>query len=858
MPEALRRPSAPGASRCPALLAGLTAFALLAAGLACAALVYREALGLLTGWRVVTITGAGLLLVLLPAVLAALAVDRHMRLRRALRLRETEIEAAREELLRTNKALVALGAVNHELAHSTDRDAFLANVCRALVEKSGYDLVWVGMAGAGTDKRVRVAARAGENAGWLERLDIHFSDGARGRGPAGTAIREGRMVYMPRFAESAFMREWPDPPAAFLRFVSGIAFPLRVAGRAVGALTIYLEQERPFGDEEIALLEQMAADLSHGLHVLRLSQSRQRAAALLRQALRASSALAATSRALVSGDMGLAAMAAMVLDRAQELTGSPLGAVGIVDRRLGRFDWLTAHGPRGALESAPVGDCELYSDASGVFSGPFAATLNDGVVVCHNDTVSLDGVGLCFPNEGRVGGFLAVPLRRTRRGPPGLLLLADAAEPYRDRDVRVVQRLTTLFDMGAARLRMERDLDAARRRAEAASQAKTQFLANISHELRTPINGILGMTQLAILEGASGRDAEYWQTVREATDRLVDIVDNLLELASVESGSLSPMLREFSLRRLAESLRGAYSVRAGLAGLGLDLVIETGLPDKLLGDPFRLRQILAYLLDNAIRFTPTGSVTLRVGRLDPQGEGEPRRVFVARDFSGVSLVFSVADTGVGIPKERQAAIFESFTLGEETLTKRFGGTGMGLSIARRLAELLGGSIWLDSRPGFGSTFYLAVPLWPVAAPAAQGGSADAPPSLPPLRLLVVEDEAVNRLALARGLRKLGHTVFEAGNGEDALRKLSMEQVDAVIMDIQMPVMDGLTAVAHIRNGEVPGTNRRLPVVALTAYALEGDRKRFLDAGMDEFVTKPCDMDQLLRAVAKVAGVKTAA
>ena len=411
-----------------------------------------------------------------------------------------------------------------------------------------------------------------------------------------------------------------------------------------------------------------------------------------------------------------------------------------------------------------------------------------------------------------------------------------------------MQRLATLFDMGAARLGIERELVEAKRRAEAANQAKTQFLANISHELRTPINGIMGMAQLAILEGATGSEAEYWRTVRESTDRLVEIVDNLLELASVESGSFSPMLREFSLRRLLESLRNAYSVRASLAGLGLDLAVDASLPDKLMGDSFRLRQILAHLLDNAIRFTPTGTVSLRAALL--AHEDGANRVLVAKDFRGVRLVFSVLDTGVGIATDRQAAIFESFSLGEEPLTKRFGGTGMGLSIARRLAELLGGSIWLESQPGFGSTFHLAVPLWPAVPPESEG-EAPPPADLPPLKFLVVEDEAINRLALARGLRKLGHTVEEAANGEEALRKLSLAPVDVVVMDIQMPVMDGLTAVAHIRNGEVPGASRRLPVVALTAYALDGDRQRFLAAGMDEFVTKPCDMGQLLRAVAKV-------
>ena len=220
------------------------------------------------------------------------------------------------------------------------------------------------------------------------------------------------------------------------------------------------------------------------------------------------------------------------------------------------------------------------------------------------------------------------------------------------------------------------DKPMARHRAETASEAKTQFLANISQELRTPINGILGMTQLAMLEEGENEASEYWRTVRDSTDKLVEIVDNLLELANVETGSLSPMVREFFLHRILDSLRGAFSVRAGLAGLSLSLVSDPDIPDRLVGDPFRLRQILSNLLDNAIRFTPTGAVSVRVRRYDPAAESGPRRVFVAGDFRGVSLLFTVTDTGIGILPSRQTAIFESFTLGEDYLTKRFGGAGM--------------------------------------------------------------------------------------------------------------------------------------------------------------------------------------
>ncbi|KHK01134.1 GAF domain-containing hybrid sensor histidine kinase/response regulator [Desulfovibrio sp. TomC] len=843
----------------PALAAGCATSLVLALGLLTAADWYRMHLWLVwEPWRLNIFYLTVAVCVLLPGGLVGLLVDRERRLRCNLSGQGAEILRARADLDRTHRALVALSSINHELIRATDREGLFSRIGQILVEQSGYSLVWVGIIEPGPEKRLRVAARAGQDSAWLDTLDAHWDASPRGHGPTGTAVREARLVIMANMQDEPFFKDWPNRPAGLDRYHSALSLPLRVAGRPAGAITIYETAQRDFSDEEVGLLTQMADDVSYGLEFMRLGLGRERTSKLLRQALRTGAAMSRTALELAAGGQDLRALASHVLQHALWLTGSPLGAVGIVVRPTGRLDWLAVTQADGTIRPLRPEECDLFQDDGGRFGGPFAATLNEGVPLRVDRPTTLEGFGPAQPGLERVSRFLALPLRPTGEEPRGLILLADAAAPYADRDIRAVGRLSVLFEMAVTRRQVEEELISARRRAEAASEAKTQFLANISHELRTPINGILGMAQLAVLEGKAVGETEYWQTVRDATDRLVEIVDNLLELANVESGSLSPMLREFGLRRLLDSLRSSFSIRAGLAGLTFDLNVDATLPDKLLGDPFRLRQILSNLIDNAIRFTPAGGISVQVRRYEPTQSGGTRRVFVAADFSGVSLVFSVTDTGIGIAADKLAAIFESFALGEDYLTKRYGGTGMGLSIARRLAELLGGSIWVESQPAYGSTFYLTVPMWPVVA------ELDAPPSgeaemipLPPLRIMVVEDEAINRLALARGLRKLGHDVIEAGNGEDALRRLSMERVDVVIMDVQMPVMDGLTAVAHIRNGEVPGTNRRLPVVALTAYALEGDRQRFLNAGMDEFVTKPCDMDQLLRAVAKVVEIKPA-
>jgi len=834
------------------LLAGLITAVLVAGLLLLAAGWYRQHLWLVwTTWDLRFFYLAGLLAVIGPAAAVGLLAERRNRLRAALSCQYAELEAVHADLARTNRALRALSSISHELIRATDEQALLTRICQTLVDQVGYRLAWAAMIEPGPDKTVRVAATAGEGAAFLDSLGVRYDDSPKGQGPTGTALREGRVVVVPNSRMHEVFARWPDRPVAMDWIASTVSLPLRRGERVVGALTMYEPTAREYGREELELLARMAADVSYGLRFLQTSRQRDRTARLLRQALRVSSAMSRTARELVSGDVGLPEMAALVLRQALALTGSDWGGVGILAKRTGRVDWVAGTTGRGGqvLEASAVP--EIYPDDGGRYQGPWAAVLNDGESVCRNDCDSLEGY---CPAPGLEGGstrFLAVPLHKPDNTVVGVMLLTGGGRPYARKDVRATRRLAMLLDMGASRRRAEEALVMARQRAEAANDAKTQFLANITQELRTPINGILGMAQVAMLEGATGRDADNWQSVRDATEKLVEIVDNLLELADVEAGSLSPVLREFSLRQILDSLRGAFSVRVGLAGLTLAVEIAPSLPDRFLGDPFRLRQILSNLVDNAIRFTPTGSITVRVGPYAlPPGEG-PHRVFVAKDFQGLVLLFTVTDTGIGIPQNRQEAIFESFILGEEYLTKRFGGAGMGLTIAKRLAELLGGSIWLESRLGCGSTFFLTAPLWPVTkALADRSARAAAPVVLPPLRILVVEDEAINRLALCRGLRKLGHRVLEAVNGEDALRRLAMEPVDVVIMDIQMPVMDGLAAVGHIRGGEVPGLDRRLPVVALTAYALEGDRKRFLDAGMNEFVTKPCDMEQVLGAIAK--------
>jgi PAS domain S-box-containing protein len=373
-----------------------------------------------------------------------------------------------------------------------------------------------------------------------------------------------------------------------------------------------------------------------------------------------------------------------------------------------------------------------------------------------------------------------------------------------------------------------------------ASQAKSQFLGNITHELRTPLNGIMGACQLALSDPRQAGDSELWRIVDASSKRLLGIVNNVLELADIDAAAIEPSLAVCDVKALLATLARGYSVRAKLKDISLSVECDPRIPDRLLGDIHRVRQVLANLVDNAIRCTPSGSVRVRVKRITS------KRMAYAGDYH--TLLFMVSDTGIGIAKDAQARIFEDFELAEPYLTKRVSGAGIGLGIARHLVEMLGGMIWVKSELGKGSHFYFTVPF---AVPEAGQDLVLEPAvpltaGLPPERytILLVEDETINRLTTGRTLAKLGYRVLEAGDGQEALTVLARQTADLVLMDIQMPVMDGIECAHHIRNGEVPGLSKRVPIVALTAYASEKDRQRLLGLGMDDYLAKPHSMEQL--------------
>jgi len=413
--------------------------------------------------------------------------------------------------------------------------------------------------------------------------------------------------------------------------------------------------------------------------------------------------------------------------------------------------------------------------------------------------------------------------------------------PLTDIAGEVTGLVGTILDI-TEKNRIEQELREAKRNAEAASKAKSDFLANMSHEIRTPMNGVIGMTDLALDLVQNPAQQEYLRLVKSSAQSLMVILNDVLDFSKIEAGKLNIEAVRFPLLQTIEETLKTLRSRAGQKDLLLQSTLQPDLPAEVVGDPVRLGQVLTNLCDNAIKFTAQGGIYV-----DVQG---------APVSGGFELHLSVRDTGIGIPPDKQKGVFEAFSQADTSTTRRFGGTGLGLTICARLVDLMGGKIWLESVEGHGSTFHFTL-LVQSAAPAqntevlAAPASASAPKTL---LILLVEDHPVNQVLATTLLKKWGHTVVLAKNGQEAVDMFPTQNWDIVLMDMQMPVMGGLEATRLIRASEPP--NKRTPIVAMTANAMESDRQACMEAGMDDHLAKPFNAASLQAKLEHFASATT--
>ncbi|MCY3843320.1 MAG: ATP-binding protein [Acidobacteria bacterium] len=402
-------------------------------------------------------------------------------------------------------------------------------------------------------------------------------------------------------------------------------------------------------------------------------------------------------------------------------------------------------------------------------------------------------------------------------------------------DVTALKRAEEDLRRQAAELREARDA------AERASTAKSTFLANVSHEIRTPLNGVIGMTELLRDTDLDAEQREQVTAIRESAEALLEIINDILDFSKIEAGRLVAEPRPFRLRERLDSLVRAFAPRLHGRPVSLAADIAPDTPDALVGDARFLRQVLANLLSNAIKFTERGTITLRARLRKETGEE-------------LTLEFEVSDTGIGIPAAKQRVIFEEFVQADASTTRRYGGTGLGLAIATRLVDALGGEIGLTSEPGAGSTFRITATFRRDAAGGAEAIPApEAMVELRPLRVLLVEDSVANQRVATGMLQKARHTVRVASDGTAAVAACAEERFDVILMDLQMPDMDGYAATRAIRSRERERNAARTPIVALTARASRGSEASCLSAGFDGYLLKPYRSRELLEAIAAVLG-----
>jgi len=701
----------------------------------------------------------------------------------------TERKRAEERLWAQARTLKALNSGIHALLHATDELSLLQAVCKTVVEDCGHAMVWIGFAEEDEEKSVRPVASAGFEEGYLETLGISWADTDRGRGPTGVAIRMGKPCGCSDMLSDPAFEPWRNE-AIKRGYASSLVLPLLNDGKVLGALSIYSPKTNAFSEEEAVLLMQLADELAYGISTVRLRVAHDQAYEELRQA---KDEWELTFNSVPD-------LIAILNDRHQVVRVNRAMA-----ERLGRE-------PEECM-GMPCYEAVHGSNLPPEFC-PHTKTMNDGGE--HKVEVS----------EERLGGDYLV-----------------STTPLLDLQGHLTGTVHVARDI-TERKRAEEELRRAKEAAEASTLAKSQFLANMSHELRTPMTGVIGMLDLVLSGNIEAEQKEFIEIAQKSASSLVRILNDILDLTKIEAGKFAIEEKAFSLRECVEDTVSLLLPSALSKGLDLNFTVADDVPEILVADHLRLGQVLTNLVGNAVKFTEKGQVEIRVTADSRAADGKGE------------VTFTVADTGVGIPDGKKHLLFQVFSQVDDSHSRIYGGTGLGLAISKEIVERMGGTITFTSEEGKGSTFSCTIPLGEaheaeridivasVKTPL-EGEAPRAETAIP--HLLVAEDDSTIRQVLGLMLQRSNFTVNFAESGQEAVDIWENGQFDLILMDVQMPGMNGFEATAAIREKERT-RGGHTPIIAMTAHALKEDEERCFAAGMDYYISKPIDFKKSLELI----------
>ncbi len=725
-------------------------------------------------------------------ILAALVRVHDGQRREAGRSRAQEVQLAR-----LNRLHRALSRVAGAVASATDRPSLTQRVCRILVEDGGFAVAWIGRAEAGG--AIVAEARHGEDGGYVEGLRLRHDDTPEGRGPAGVAVRSGRTVVTNDFLSADGTAPWHES-AARVGLRASVALPLRERGEVSGILSLYAREAGFFRAEEIALAEEVASSVAFAFDGLVREAERKAAEDALRQAQR------------------VARIGSWSWDE-------------VTDRITWSEELRHLYGLRpGAAPPSYEEHLLLYAEESATRLGAaVAATLAGG------EPYEID-LELVRPEAA--ARWVTARGEAVRDAADRIVGLRGTAQDITER--KVAEAALRSERASLARRVEERTADLRQANAELARavRAKDEFLATMSHELRTPLTAILGISeslQEQVFGPLNERQRESIHTVESSGRHLLELINDILDLAKVEAGRLDLRRQPVAIAEACEA--SVQFVRSAAVRKGVELALSAGDADATLeADPKRLKQILVNLLSNAVKFTPPG------GRVSLEVAAGPDD----------AIRFVVSDTGIGIAAEDMGRLFQPFVQLDSGLSRQHEGTGLGLALVRRFAELHGGSVSVDSEPGRGSRFTVALPYRPdpvgALAPSATATTAGEDPVSPGGRLIVADDSEVNLRTIGDYLRHRGYDVTVARTGREAIDRALESRPDVVVMDIQMPEMDGLAAIRALRaDSALCG----VPVVALTALAMPGDEEHCLRAGANAYLAKPVRLRDLVTTIERL-------